>query len=76
MTQSMTSLETFLTAHGLKPAAVARGAMISRAYLHRLRKGECRPSQRMMRDIAAACSELLKRTVTVEELFDQEAPNV
>lgn len=60
----------FILVNRLRPSDVASYAGITRQYLGRLRFGEAEATRPMMIRIAGACSELLRRTVTVAELFD------
>src|SRR5947207_8667967 len=66
----MTRFGLFLRANGIKPAHLAREALISRSYIHRLRSGTVEPTRPMMLAIRDACSHLLARTVYLGEVFD------
>lgn len=72
MVSELTKLGMFILVNRLHPTDVARDAGISRQYLGRLRFGEAEATRPMMIRIAEACTVLLRRAVTVAELFDLE----
>ena len=63
-------LDTFMLAHGLKPAQLARVAYVSRQHLMRVRTGEDDPSRHVMVRLMMACTLILHRRVRLDELFD------
>jgi transcriptional regulator with XRE-family HTH domain len=68
----MTRLGEFISREDLGPARLARRAGISRQHLYRLRYGKQEPTRPMMVRLARASSGLLKRDVSVTELFEIE----
>lgn len=68
----LTKLGLFIIVQRLSPTVVAKRAGITRQYLGRLRFGQAEPTRPMMIRVAEACTVLLRRTVTVAELFDLE----
>jgi len=70
MARKATRLENFLTNHKLKPIAVANTGACSRQQLFRLRIGACNPRLVTMLALKSACSSLLRRNITVAELFE------
>lgn len=68
----VTKLETFLRAHGLKPAHVAREAGCSRQHLLRVRFGRMEPTRPMIQRITRACAALSRLPVNAGDLFDIE----
>ena len=65
-----TKLDAFLVENRLRPSQVAREAGITRQYLLRIRVGTADPGMRIVTSIRAACARLLKRRVTLSQLFD------
>ena len=65
-----TRLEWFIRTRGLKPRHVAQEAGISRQHLLRLRKGKAQPTSETIADVRRACSRLLRKRVSVHDLFD------
>lgn len=72
MVSELTKLGLFILVNRLRPSDVARDAGITRQYLGRLRFGEAEATRPMMIRVARACSQLLRRPVSVEEVFDLE----
>ena len=72
MVSDLTKLGLFIIVNRLRPKNVADHAGISRNYLAKLRYGRAEPTRLVMIAIAAACTFLLRRRVTVSELFDLE----
>ncbi len=70
----LTKLGLFIVVNRLRPSDVADYAGISRQYLGKLRFREAEATRPMMIRIADACTVLLRRTVTVPELFDLGDP--
>ena len=68
----VTRLEWFIRTRGIKPAHVAREAAISRQHLLRLRTGEADPTRRVMVLLRRACSRLVRKRVSMRDLFDVE----
>jgi len=65
-----TRLQMFITAHGIKAAALARETGYSRQYLLRVRMGRVDPTRRCMAAIVAACRRLSHKRVRASELFE------
>jgi len=65
-----TRLEWFIRTRGLKPAHVAEEAGITRQQLLRLRKGKARPTSETIASVRRACARLLRKRVSVHDLFD------
>jgi hypothetical protein len=65
-----TRLEWFIRTRGLKPAHIAEEAGTSRQHLFRLRRGEMQPTAGMMARVRLACSRLLRKRVSIHDLFD------
>jgi Cro/C1-type HTH DNA-binding domain len=66
-----TKLEQFLRAHGIKPAELARISGHARQHLVRIRYGRVKrvhPSTK--RSLAIACGIILRRNVSIDEIFD------
>jgi len=70
---SRSRLDHFLHGNQLKPSHVARIAGCSRQQLLRLRRGRAAARITTAVQLAAACTRLLGRSVTLAELFDVEA---
>lgn len=70
MVSELTKLGMFILVNRLRPCDVTLEAGIARQYLGRLRYGEAEATRPMMIQIAGACSRLLRRRVTVAEVFD------
>jgi transcriptional regulator with XRE-family HTH domain len=68
---SVTLLDTFIEAHGIDVAQLAKVAGVSAAHLARLRRGQSLPTRRVMTRIARACSWIARETVYGWELFDR-----
>ena len=66
----VTKLDAFTLKNGLKPSQVAREAGIARQHLLRIRAGTADPGIATATRIRAACPRLLKRRVTLSQLFD------
>src|SRR5438034_1189430 len=66
----MTKLESFIKGNDLAPMDIVRAGGISRQHLLRMRKGTMDPTRSMMIRVAAACSRLVERAVSVASLFD------
>jgi len=65
-----TRLESFIKAHALKPAQIAREAGCSRKHLYSVRKGRCEPTRPVMQAITRAVGSLFGRKVRVSQLFN------
>jgi hypothetical protein len=66
----VTLLETFLKAHGIKPAVLARKSGYCRQHLLRIRLGEQEPTRPCIKAIAVACRQLSRKRVKATDLFD------
>ena len=68
---SVTLLDSFIEAHGIDAAQLAKVAGVSAAHLVRLRSGRSLPARHVMVRITLACSWLTRETVYGWELFDR-----
>jgi hypothetical protein len=72
--QPQTMLDGFITREGLAASALARQAEIAGPHIFELIAGRSTPRADTLRRLAHAASELLKRDVSVEELWDFGRP--
>ena len=63
-------LRRFIKANKIKPLHLAETAGISRQHLGRLRDGQAEPTRPMMVWLTIAAAQILKRRVSVSDLFD------
>jgi DNA-binding Xre family transcriptional regulator len=64
-----TPFDAWLRANGIKPLTLARKAGMSRQTISRLRRGLGSGTPRTRQKLIAACTALVRRPVTVFELF-------
>jgi len=65
-----TRLDAFMLKNGLRPSQVAREAGVARQHLLRIRAGTADPGIATATRIRNACARLLKRRVSIFQLFD------
>ena len=70
MSDTLTRLESFILANGIKPLALARESGVSRQQLLRIRSGNANVRLKTALRIRDACGRLLSRRVNFSELFD------
>lgn len=69
----MTKLDTFMKEHGVTAEALSEKSRKSLKLISLTRQGH-EPNLKTMKALALGCAQILKRQVTLDELFDLTVP--